>query len=68
MWARPYPQSTWRNIRECPYWGESGHEKDTITEANYYTNLLFEKTKLAKLKDYIVSEIKTEIKTKWEIW
>ena len=37
---------------------EFGHE-----EANYYTNLLFEKTKLAKLKDDIVSEIKTEIKT-----
>ena len=42
---------------------ETGHEKDRITEANYYTNLLFEKTKLAKLKDNIVSEIKTEIKT-----
>ena len=42
---------------------ESGHKNDKITEANYYTNLLFEKTKLAKLKDDIVSEIKTEIKT-----
>ena len=42
---------------------ESGSEKDWITEANYYTNLLFEKSKLAKLKDDIVSEIKTEIKT-----
>ena len=41
---------------------ESGHEKDRITD-DYYTNLLFEKTKLAKLKDDIVSEIKTEIKT-----
>ena len=42
---------------------ESGHEKDRITEVNYYTNLLFDKTKLAKLKDDIVSEIKTGIKT-----
>ena len=41
---------------------ESGHEKDRITD-DYYTNLLFEKTKIAKLKDDIVSEIKTEIKT-----
>ena len=41
---------------------ESGHEKDRTTD-DYYTNLLFEKTKLARLKDDIVSEIKTEIKT-----
>ena len=41
---------------------ESGHEKDRITD-DYYTNLLFEKNKLAKLKDDIVSEIKTERKT-----
>ena len=40
----------------------SGHEKDR-TKDDYYTNLLFEKTKLAGLKDDIVSEIKTEIKT-----
>ena len=40
---------------------ESGHEKDRITD-DYYTNLLFEETKLAKLKDDIVSEIKTEKK------
>ena len=39
-----------------------GHEKDR-TKDDYYTNLLFEKTKLAGLKDDIVSEIKTEIKT-----
>ena len=42
---------------------ESRHEKDRITEAHYHINLLFEKTKLAKLKNGIVSEIKTEIKT-----
>ena len=42
---------------------KSGHEEDRITEVNHYINLLFEKTKLAKLKDDIVSEIKTEIKT-----
>ena len=41
---------------------ESGHEKDRTTDG-YYTNLLFEKNKLARLKDDIVSEIKTEIKT-----
>ena len=41
---------------------ESGHEKDRTTD-DYYTNLLFEKNKLARLKDDIVSEIKTEIKT-----
>ena len=41
---------------------ESGHEKDKTTD-DYYTNLLFDKTKLARLKDDIVSEIKTEIKT-----
>ena len=41
---------------------EFGHEKDRITD-DYYTNLLFEKTKLAKLKDDIVSEIKTQVKT-----
>ena len=41
---------------------ESAQEKGRITD-DYYTNLLFEKTKLAKLKDDIVSEIKTEIKT-----
>ena len=41
---------------------ESRHEKDRITD-DYYTNLLFEKTKLAKLKDDIVLEIKTKIKT-----
>ena len=42
---------------------ESGHEEDRIREANKYINLLFVKTKLAELKDNIVSEIKTEIKT-----
>ena len=42
---------------------ESGHEEDRITEANKYINLLFVKTKLAELKDNIVPEIKTEIKT-----
>ena len=42
---------------------EPGCEKDRITEPKYYINQLFEKTKLAKLKDDIVSEIKTEIKT-----
>ena len=47
-------EDTSKNI---PIEAESGHE-----ETNYYTNLLFEKTKLAKLKDDIVSEIKTEIK------
>ena len=36
-------------------------KKDRITD-DYYTNLLFEETKLAKLKDDIVSEIKTEKK------
>ena len=36
---------------------ESGHQKDRITD-DYYTNLLFEKSKLTKLKDEIVSEIK----------
>ena len=41
---------------------ESGLEKDTTTD-DYYTNVLFEKNKLARLKDDIVSEIKTEIKT-----
>ena len=41
---------------------ESGHEKDRTTD-DYHTNLLFEKTKLTRLKDDIVSEIKTEIKT-----
>ena len=41
---------------------ESGHEKVRITD-DYYTNLLFKKTKYAKLKADIVSEIKTEIKT-----
>ena len=41
---------------------ESGHEKDRTTDG-YYTNLLFEKNKLARLKDDIVSEIKTEMKT-----
>ena len=41
---------------------KSGHEKGRITD-DYYTNLPFEKTKLAMLKDDIVSEIKTEIKT-----
>ena len=41
---------------------EPGHKKDRITD-DYYTNLLFKETKLAKLKDDIVSEIKTEIKT-----
>ena len=38
----------------------TGHEKDRNTEANYYTNLHFEKTKFAKVD--IVSEIKIEIK------
>ena len=42
---------------------ESRHEEDRITEANKYINLLFVKTKLAELKDNIVPEIKTEIKT-----
>ena len=42
---------------------ESGHKEVRITEVNHYINLLFEKTKLAKLKDDIVSESKTEIKT-----
>ena len=41
---------------------ESGLEKDRTTD-DYYTNVLFEKNKLARLKDDIVSEIKTEIKT-----
>ena len=62
MWAWPYPLSTWRYIGEYPIELESGHEKDRTTN-DYYTNLLFGKTKLARLKDDIVSEIKTEIKT-----
>ena len=41
----------------------SEQEEDKTTEANHYINLLFEKTKLAKLKDDMVSEIKIEIKT-----
>ena len=41
---------------------EPGHKKDRITD-DCYTNLLFKETKLAKLKDDIVSEIKTKIKT-----
>ena len=41
---------------------ESGHEEERITEANQI-NLLLEKFKFPKLKDDIVSEIKTEIKT-----
>ena len=41
---------------------DSGHEEDRTTDY-YYTNLIFEKNKLARLKDDIVSEIKTEIKT-----
>ena len=41
----------------------SEHEEDKTTKANHYINLLFEKTKLAKLKDDMVSEIKIEIKT-----
>ena len=61
MWAWPYPLSTWRYIGEYPY-RVSGHKKDRTTN-DYYTNLLFGKTKLARLKDDIVSEIKTEIKT-----
>ena len=40
---------------------ELGHKKDRTTD-DYYTHLLFEKTKLPRLKDDIVSEIKTEIK------
>ena len=40
---------------------ESGHQKDRITDG-YYTNLLFEKNKLTKLKDEIVSEIKLKQK------
>ena len=42
---------------------EFGHEENRITEANHYINLFFEKTKLAKLKGDIVSEIKTKVKT-----
>ena len=33
-----------------PIEAESGHEKDRTTD-DYYTNLLFEKNKLARLKD-----------------
>ena len=49
-------------LENIPIEVESGHEKDKTTD-DYYTNLLFDKTKLARLKDDIVSEIKTEIKT-----
>ena len=42
---------------------ESGHKKGRIIEANYYINQVFEKTKLAKLNDDIVSVIKTQIRT-----
>ena len=41
---------------------ESGCKKDRTTD-DYSKNLLFEKNKLARLKDDIVSEIRTEIKT-----
>ena len=37
---------------------KSGHEEDRITEVNHYINLLFEKTKLAKLKDDIYQKLK----------
>ena len=55
MWTWPYPLSTWRYIGEYLYRDESGHEEDRITEANPYMNVLFKKTKLAKLKDDTVS-------------
>ena len=41
---------------------ESGHEIGRTTD-DYYTNLPFEKTKLTRIKDDIISQIKTEIKT-----
>ena len=52
-------EDTWENI---PIEVESGHEQDRTTD-NCYTNLLFEKTKFARLKYDVVSKIKTEIKT-----
>ena len=42
---------------------DSEYQEDRITEANHFVNLLFDKTKLAKLKEDIVSEIKTQVKT-----
>ena len=44
---------------------ESGYEKDRTTD-DYYTNLLFEKNKLARLKDDIKTEIKTAINEKFD--
>ena len=62
MWAWPTHFLLEDISENIPIEVESGSEKDRTTD-DYYTNLLFEKTKLDRLKDDIVSEIRTGIKT-----